>query len=377
MGTRHSKTMCSRFIGSLVGAIVGDCIGADFECRPFVDTLHLSNFLTSMAGKTGRGNKVSYTDDTAMTRSVADSLISKKAFNASDMAMRFAEEYFQNPGRGYGANVVQVFQDLHVDRYADVYQSAREQFGGTGSYGNGGGMRIAPVALFAMNDTEKLIQIARDSTLITHTNKKGYNGAILQCLAVQQALTHQHAPSVRLSREKFVEDLQEKMKKIEGKLDDANKATKASEEEAKVKDVKTQGDPSSKDFFYVEYLQKVKTLISYGDVPRIKIKHVLVGIAAHRSIPTAIYCFLRCMEPVEDLRNIDHGNALARTVLYAISLGGDTDTIASMAGSIAGAYYGIESVPSMWQDRCEGVECATSQAKELYHLATGDTCTCH
>ena len=30
-----------------------------------------------------------YTDDTAMTRSVAESLIEKKSFDATDMAMRF------------------------------------------------------------------------------------------------------------------------------------------------------------------------------------------------------------------------------------------------------------------------------------------------
>lgn len=29
--------------------------------------------------------------------------------------------------------------------------------------------------------------------------------------------------------------------------------------------------------------------------------------------------------------------------------GGDTDTIATMAGAIAGAYYGMEQVPESWQ----------------------------
>lgn len=37
-------------------------------------------------------------------------------------------------------------------------------------------------------------------------------------------------------------------------------------------------------------------------------------------------------------------------VLTAINLGGDTDTRAAIAGSLAGMYYGIESIPKNWRD---------------------------
>ena len=53
-------------------------------------------------------------------------------------------------------------------------------------------------------------------------------------------------------------------------------------------------------------------------------------------------------------------------MVYAVSLGGDTDTIATMAAAIAGAYYGVAAVPLAWQNRCEGVADAAQQATRLF-----------
>ena len=55
-------------------------------------------------------------------------------------------------------------------------------------------------------------------------------------------------------------------------------------------------------------------------------------------------------------------------MLYAISLGGDTDTIATMAAAIAGALYGVEQIPEAWQYYCEGVADAEIMAERLYKL---------
>ncbi len=54
--------------------------------------------------------------------------------------------------------------------------------------------------------------------------------------------------------------------------------------------------------------------------------------------------------------------------MYAISLGGDTDTIATMAGAIAGAHYGVESIPKHWMKTCEGVDDALKFAEDLYAM---------
>lgn len=90
------------------------------------------------------------------------------------------------------------------------------------------------------------------------------------------------------------------------------------------------------------------------------------GIAALHSVPTAIFCVLHCLQPRECLPESYGG--LERTIAYSLALGGDTDTIACMAGAIAGAHYGIEGVPQSWMRCCEGAEDADMNAKRLHML---------
>lgn len=60
---------------------------------------------------------------------------------------RFAQEYKKDPDRGYGAGVITVFKKLLSPKCRDVYEPARAQFNGKGSYGNGGAMRVAGISL--------------------------------------------------------------------------------------------------------------------------------------------------------------------------------------------------------------------------------------
>ena len=94
------------------------------------------------------------------------------------------KEYFNDPkdgvGLGYGAHVVDVFYKLQAQKFEDPFGPAKEQFNGSGSYGNGGAMRVAPLALFCHSDYKELISLVQQSAEITHTHKLGYNGAILQ-----------------------------------------------------------------------------------------------------------------------------------------------------------------------------------------------------
>jgi len=95
-------------------------------------------------------------------------------------SLRFVKEYFSDPRRGYGQHVVQVFHKLRAQNFEDPFGPAKEQFDGLGSYGNGGAMRVAPLALFCHSDYKELINLVRQSAEITHTHKQGYNGTILQ-----------------------------------------------------------------------------------------------------------------------------------------------------------------------------------------------------
>lgn len=57
---------------------------------------------------------------------------------------------------------------------------------------------------------------------------------------------------------------------------------------------------------------------------------------------------------------------LRRGVQYAISFGGDTDTIASMTGALAGAYVGDGAVSEVMMSHMESSEEAVKLADGLY-----------
>ena len=65
-------------------------------------------------------------------------------------------------------------------------------------------------------------------------------------------------------------------------------------------------------------------------------------VSAVDSVPTALFCYLRGMRghhdnsrdhgDDDDLQKVsDHGNVFERVLVTALRMGGDTDTIASMA----------------------------------------------
>jgi poly(ADP-ribose) glycohydrolase ARH3 len=81
------------------------------------------------------------------------------------------------------------------------------------------------------------------------------------------------------------------------------------------------------------------------------------GIKASESVPTAIYAFLR------------RPSSFSEVVTYAISLGGDTDTIACMAGAFAGAHLGLDGIPALWAEGVEAAAEGVEAAAELLDLA--------
>lgn len=226
----------------------------------------------------------------------------------------------------------------------NVKDPAKALFDGLGSYGNGGAMRIAPMSLFLYNNYDRLLQYTKEVTEITHTNKLGINGAILQAIAIQQSLCSN--PSEELNASDFIDDLIKKMDKIE-----------------------VDGQP------YKERLIIAKNLLCENDTSWTSpsdekvIQELGVGIRALESVPTAIFCFLRAQRLVKGIRT---DNPLRRTIQYAITLSGDTDTIASMAGAIAGAFHGYEKFSMLLLTHCEAFEEFREFADRLLDTATSN-----
>ena len=79
------------------------------------------------------------------------------------------------------------------------------------------------------------------------------------------------------------------------------------------------------------------------------------GVEAFNSVPTAIYAFAATENFEEAVR-------------YAVSLGGDADTIGAMTGALAGAYYGREAIPARWLEEVEGRELLERLAVKLWEI---------
>ncbi|CAH2221950.1 poly(ADP-ribose) glycohydrolase ARH3 [Pelobates cultripes] len=334
----------SSFRGALLGALLGDCLGAVFEGLN-TTVRSVCQFLDRLDKRSKEGkDPLMYTDDTAMARSIIQSVLANKQFDTNDLAERFTEEYKNDPHRGYGMAVVHVFEKIDSGEYDNVFIPAKEQFDGRGSYGNGAAMRVVgiPLAYPSIQDT---IKYAKLSGQLTHASSLGYNGGILQALAVHYALQGEQ------SKDTFLQHLLDHMQEVES-------------------DEKSCSDARALElgeFPFCNKLKKIKEFLEKGNVSQDNVVEELGnGIAALESVPTAIYSFLRCMDPVEELPQ--EYNNLQRTIAFCISLGGDTDTIATMAGAIAGAYYGEEQVPLSWKLCSEAYQDAELWGEKLHQL---------
>lgn len=329
MAKFDNSTIRSKFRGCLVGSLIGDCLGAPYEGEDVTngEKIIIQRYFDKLEGTQFIGPYRQYTDDTAMTKSVAKFLIEDSTKNYTNLAKYFVNEYFKEPQRGYGQNVVEVFHKLKNSKFADINKPASEQFWGSGSYGNGGAMRIAPIALFYFDNFNKMLEVAENCTKITHTNLLGVNGALLQGVAIHQSF-HQ-AKNSSLDINDFCLNLISIMKEIEK--------------------VNENDDPESSAF--TDKLHMVIKLLKKGNVESEEVIQILGnGISAYESVPTAIYCFLKAQN---EIPHVTSDNIFRRTIQYAITLGGDTDTIASMAGAIAGAYVGEEGINKNLIDQCE------------------------
>jgi poly(ADP-ribose) glycohydrolase ARH3 len=294
----------------MVGTAIGDALGARREGRGMSTREEIAALAEEL-------KQLIYTDDTHMTIGMAESLIENAGFNGEHMAQTFMKNYEAEPWRGYGPGPPVIFRMLKAGEA--WYDAATRLYRG-GSFGNGSAMRAAPVGLLYSCNLEKLREVAYQSSSITHSHALGKEGAALQAYAVALAL---NTPSDEdIDREAFL---------------------------------LTVGNFIQKQV-YKEKVARIGELL--GEQNRAKVVSVLGnGIEAPRSVPTAIYCFLRQPQSYQD------------TVTYAVGLGGDTDTIAAMAGAISGAYLGIEAIPLDWRARLENREYIEALAVNLANLA--------
>ena len=227
----------------MLGAIVGDIAGDVYEFDP----------VKSKSIKLITPDS-SYTDDTVMTLAVAEWLRTDPEHTSETLVNLMRQYGHFDMQRGYGG----LFYDWLKAIVPRPY----------GSFGNGSGMRVSPVGLYA-HSLEETLDLAKRSAEVTHNHPEGIKGA--QAIAAATYLWR----------------------------------TGSTKEEIKA---------------YIEQAFGYNLHRTLDEIrPTYDFDETCQG-----SVPESILCFLEGVDFEDVVRN-------------AISLGGDSDTMAAMACGIAAA----------------------------------------
>lgn len=293
------------------GALLGTFVG-DALGMPFEGLVHASipEHVEMVEARRGRGT---YTDDTQMMIALAESLIAQGRVDADHLARAFLDAY--DADRGYGSGTRRVFGLWRSG--VSVADAASYVFNGQGSRGNGAAMRIAPIAVWFRDDPERLCVEAAASARVTHTHTVGVDGAVVQAAAIGAALRGEHI------------------------LETARSVASTAELRCA--------------------LDEVESLLDSERAPAEVCARLGSSADACESVAAALY-------------SAAANDSFEAAVSFAVRLGGDTDTVAAMAGAVTGARDGWGAIPARWlealEDSDRGRSHVQSLAGRLCHVPT-------
>ena len=345
MSTTH---LSDRFAGCLLGLALGDVMGAPREGGV------AERLAWRVLGRTPDG-RMRWTDDTQMTLALSESLIAQQGLVLGDAALRMARAHQWR--RGYGPGAAKVLARI---RRGEPWASASRSVYPNGSYGNGGAMRVAPLALWFAPDAAAVWQAARDSAAITHAHEAAQWGAGAMALAVRTALVGGSA-SAALSPGAFwcqwqlslaAQQNQAGGHAYHHELEHATAWLMASE--GSMHQVPT---PSATGQGLAQSDGQAEPGAHLAPSPREVQQQLGCDVAAQRSVITAIYLAARFMQqPFEAL------------LQFGLQLHGDVDTVLAMAGAIWGAARGQAALPQAHLRQLEAAERIETTARQLAAL---------
>ncbi len=251
----------------MLGAIIGDIAGSYYEVleinakkkhptkkRPYEERIKVLDSKVELFTE-----KCSYTDDSVLTIAIASSLLNDKDYEKAirHFGIKEMNMGFDQYGRSrFGKNFVLWLKN--------------EKLGD--SFGNGGAMRISPIA-FYYDDLEIILNETNLATKPSHNTEEAIEGS----KAVSTA--------IYLARKGY-------SKKVIKNL--------------------------------IEFYFNYNLDMNLEDLQH----NYFFSARTSESIPEAIFCFLE-------------SNSFEDAIRKALSIGGDSDTIATIVGSISEAFYGI------------------------------------
>ena len=294
--TTDDPFVLQRAIGALCGSAVGDALGAPFEFGPA--GAFSARFPEPVLGGIGE-----------MTGGGRFGWAPGEVTDDTQMALALAESILASGGLdpddlwsrfatwGAGAADIGILtrRVLAHDDWRGAAAVAHEDNGGR-SAANGALMRVTPVALaWALHDEPMLVAAARAQAALTHHDPAAGWGAATGAAMIRAGIRG--------------EDCFDAMTRVLAMIDDEQRER------------------------FVSMLDATWTPNRPGDP----------------SNGTVWGCLAQAVWAVR------HHDTFADAVIAAIELGGDTDTVATVAGAIAGARHGVQQIPSRWLTMVNGV----------------------
>jgi ADP-ribosylglycohydrolase len=313
--TRRPGGRENAFVGAVLGLAVGDALGfpAEFRRRDQIMTAFppsgINDFVALHDPRWPRLPMIfgprhpagTYSDDTQMTLAVAEGLLAGgKNASVDDIMHHIAHAFVRwssaddndrAPGNACMTGCAELANGTDW-RVAGVEDSK----------GCGSAMRVAPIGLVYASDTERLLEVARAQSLLTHRHDAGIEGAAAAALLVSLALA-KRSPS-----EMYEAVMQECA-------------------------------PRSPDLHAC--FAKLPGLLHAPPEIALSTRGLGEGWVAEEAVASALYCFWRSPDDFEN------------TVLMGANTDGDSDSIACIAGAISGAFNGAKAIPERWRASVE------------------------
>lgn len=309
----------------IYGLAIGDALGVPFE---FISrNLMNLNPCKDMNGFGTHNQPIgSWSDDTSLTLCLLDAisyknhiidkkLVAQNMISWLDQAKFTANNIRFDVGFSTRRSIMKMKTHKNLSKCGDTSFNQN---------GNGALMRIAPLVLFLKDEQDifNRFLLTKEYVSMTHGNEINIIGCHIYIEFMLQILKHKNMDKFEILNN-TISILNEFYSNLENYLD--------------------YEDALSYEYLYNEHYKRIinktifqnrwKGLKQDYDIDIIKSS----GFIVH-SLEASIFCFMTT-------------NNYKESVLLAVNLGEDTDTIAAITGSMSGLYYGIENIPKDWIDK--------------------------
>ncbi len=315
----------------MLGLAVGDALGHPTEFVPSVDAIRARWGAAGVTGfePSGRHPAGTFTDDTQMTVAVARALCRASVADLDALLRVMGDEFAawsrsaQN-NRAPGGTCLAGCRNL-------ARGVAWREAGVKGSKGCGAAMRAAPVGLYLHGDTEALVRVAAAQSALTHAHPTAVASSVAAAAAVAWVTRGEGLDGlVAFTRARVASLTREALLDVG--------CTVALVDRIGVAEMLDQLDRLSE--------------TASREVDDVCSLHGGAWVG-EEAVGCALWCVLRA------------GGGFREAVLRGANSSGDSDSIATIAGSVAGALGGVEAIPAAWRQGLEKSAVLDALARSL------------